>query len=204
MCDDVLFGMFGKAHLFVKVVLKAVFGILVVAMMSLSAHGNDTIVAKEKNTEADSLAEVRQISKEIQGLKEEVVLLNKDLRLMEEALLFPSSTRFSVFVSVSSGRFFTLESIKLKLDGKLVSTHLYNESQRQALVRGGVQKLYVTNLNTGKHVATAFFTGVGPNGRDYKRAVDLDFDKLDGSGYLELVVSDDGAIQEPVFRIKQW
>ncbi len=123
---------------------------------------------------------------------------------MEEALLFPSSTKFSVFVSVSSGRFFTLKSIKLKLNGELVSAHLYSEQQRQALLQGGVQKFYVTNLNAGKHTATAFFIGEGPNGREYKRGIDLAFEKGETSGYLELIISDDGAIEEPVFRIKQW
>jgi hypothetical protein len=156
------------------------------------------------NIEESSLSEVKKISKEIQGLKQEVIALNKDLKLMEETLLFPSSTKFSVFVSVSSGRFFSLEGIKLKIDGELVSSHIYSDKQRQALIRGGIQKLYVTNLNTGKHKATVFFTGVGPNGRDYKRAIDLDFEKTPGSGNMELVVSDDGSIQEPVFNIKQW
>ena len=154
--------------------------------------------------EAEALSEVRQISKDIQSLKQEVVALNRDLRLMEETLLFPSSTKFSVFVSVSSGRFFTLEGIKLKINGELVSSHLYTDKQRQALVRGGVQKLHVTNLNPGKHNVTAFFTGLGPNGRDYKRAVDFDLNKTSGSGHMELVITDDGKIQEPVFRIKQW
>lgn len=162
------------------------------------------LLAISSTSEQAALSEVKKISKEIQDLKQEVVSLNKDLRLMEETLLFPSSTRFSVFVSVSSGRFFTLESIKLKIDGKLVSSHLYTDKQREALIRGGVQKLHVTNLNTGKHLVTAFFTGVGPNGRDYKRAVDLDFEKTQGSGHLELVITDDGKIQEPVFQIKQW
>ncbi|MBX2809590.1 MAG: AraC family transcriptional regulator [Cellvibrionaceae bacterium] len=162
------------------------------------------MIADAATPEEASLSEVRKISKEIQHLKQEVVSLNKDLRLMEEALLFPSSTKFSVFVSVSSGRFFKLNSIKLKLDGQWVSAHLYSDKQRQALVQGGVQKLYVTNLNAGKHTVTAFFVGEGPNGREYKRGVDFAFEKGDTSGYLELIVTDDGAIQEPVFRIKQW
>ncbi len=162
------------------------------------------IGAMAANENAESLSEVKRISQDIQDLKREVISLNKDLRLMEEALLFPSSTRFSVFLSVSSGRFFTLESVKLKIDGKVVSTHVYSDKQREALTRGGVQKFYVTNINEGKHLVTAFFTGVGPNGRDYKRAIDLDFEKGPGSGYLELVVTDDGAIQEPVFKIKRW
>ncbi|MEO0443695.1 MAG: AraC family transcriptional regulator [Pseudomonadota bacterium] len=151
-----------------------------------------------------AMPELKALSKEIQQLKQEVLLLNKDLRLLEETLLFPSSTKFSVFVSVSSGQFFTLESVKLKINGELVATHIYSDRQRQALVRGGVQRFHVTNLNTGKHTATAFFTGVGPNGRDYKRAVDLHFEKSPNSGYLELLVTDNGLIQEPVFNIKQW
>lgn len=156
------------------------------------------------NPEADALDEVRKLSRDIQTLKQEVVLLNKDLRLMEEALLFPSSTKFSVFVSISSGKFFTLNSIKLKINGEQVSAHIYSDSERQALVQGGVQRFHITNLNEGKHTATAFFTGLGPNGREYKRGIDIEFEKNNVSNYMELAISDDGSIQEPVFLIKQW
>ena len=156
------------------------------------------------DAEAAALNEVRKLSRDVQTLKQEVVSLNKDLRLMEEALLFPSSTKYSVFVSVSSGKFFTLNGIKLKIDGEMVAAHLYTNEQREALVQGGVQRFHVTNLNSGKHTATAFFTGVGPNGREYKRGIDVEFEKNDASGYMELNITDDGAVQEPVFRIKQW
>lgn len=152
----------------------------------------------------DALTEVRKISANIQSLKKDVIELNKDLKLMEETLLFPSSTRFSVFVTVNSGQFFTLESVKFKLDGEFVATHIYSDRQREALLHGGVQKLYMTNLNGGKHTATAFFTGVGPGGREYKRAANLDFEKKTGSQYLELVVTDDETTQEPVFEFRQW
>lgn len=152
----------------------------------------------------DALTEVRKISTNIQSLKKDVITLNKDLKLMEETLLFPSSTRLSVFVTVNSGQFFTLESVKFKLDGEFVATHIYSDTQRRALLRGGVQKLYMTNLNEGKHTATAFFTGLGPGGREYKRAANLDFEKNPGSHYLELVVTDDETTQEPVFEFRQW
>lgn len=158
----------------------------------------------EKQTADAALTAVKAISKNIQSLKKDVIALNKDLRLMEEQLLFPSSTKFSVFVSLDTGQFITLESVKLKLDGKLVVTHLYSDKQRQAMSRGGIQKLYITNLNEGKHTATAFFTGIGPNGRPYKRAENLEFEKGPGSGYIEIAISDDGSVQEPVFEIKQW
>ncbi|HCM05851.1 MAG TPA: AraC family transcriptional regulator [Oceanospirillales bacterium] len=140
----------------------------------------------------------------MQGLKKSVVDLNKDLQLMEEELLFPSSTQLSLFVSLDIGQYFTLESVKVKLDGKQVVTHLYSERQRQALARGGVQRLYLTNLNLGKHTIVAFFTGIGPNGRPYKRATELEFQKKQGSQYLELAIIDDSAKQEAKFTIKQW
>ena len=159
--------------------------------------------AVNKTTE-EALEEVQKISNDIQKLKLRVIDLNKDLRVMEEKLLFPTSTKYSVFVSLTTGQFFDLESIKLKLDGKFVATHVYSDKQRQALSRGGVHRLFVTNLSEGKHSATVFFTGIGSNDRSYKRAVNLDFTKGPASEYLQIAVSDDGATQEPIFELKQW
>jgi len=123
---------------------------------------------------------------------------------MEEKLLFPSSTKYSVFVSVTSGKFFDLESIKLKINGRFVATHIYSKKQRQAFLRGGIHKLYITNLSEGEHDVVAFFTGIGPGGRAYKRAAELKVDKGPGSQYLEIAISDDTVAQEPVFKMKQW
>ncbi len=161
-------------------------------------------VAKDSPSVVDTNAEIKKTSKNVQELKRQVIDLNKDLRLMEEKLLFPSSTKYSVFITLSSGQFFTLESIKLKIDDKFVATNIYSEKQRLAMIRGGVQKFYITNLNEGKHSATLFFTGVGPSGRDYKRASTIDFEKGAAGEYLEVAISDDSVTQEPVFNIKQW
>ncbi len=181
---------------------------LSIFFITLSASANDQNIdfsEQEKQQSAKrALDSVKTLSKEIQGLKKSVVDLNKDLQLMEEELLFPSSTQLSLFVSLDIGQYFTLESVKVKLDGKQVVTHLYSERQRQALARGGVQRLYLTNLNLGKHTIVAFFTGIGPNGRPYKRATELEFQKKQGSQYLELAIIDDSAKQEAKFTIKQW
>jgi|TARA_B100000446_G_C10503666_1_gene324106 hypothetical protein len=181
---------------------------LSIFFIALSASANDQNIdfsEQEKQQSAKrALDSVKTLSKEIQGLKKSVVDLNKDLQLMEEELLFPSSTQLSLFVSLDIGQYFTLESVKVKLDGKQVVTHLYSERQRQALARGGVQRLYLTNLNLGKHTIVAFFTGIGPNGRPYKRATELEFQKKQGSQYLELAIIDDSAKQEAKFTIKQW
>jgi hypothetical protein len=156
----------------------------------------------QKNQQASD--NIQQVSKNILELKHQVIVLNKDLRVMEEKLLFPSSTKYSVFVSMTSGQFFTPEGVRLKIDGKLVAAHLYSEKQRQAMIRGGVHKLYITNLNEGKHTATIFFTGLGHNQRPYKRASTIEFEKGSVGEYLEVAISDDSVTQEPVFKIKQW
>ncbi len=184
-----------------------IFGYLLISVELLAASQKSQQgigQSKAQKTQEKALTTLKSISKGIQSLKTDVVTLNKDLRLVEEKLLFPSSTKYSVFVSTNSGQFFTLESVKLKLDGRLVATHIYSDKQRQALSRGGIQKLYITNLNSGKHSATVFFTGVGPNGRAYKLANTLNFDKGSAGEYLELSVRDDGEAQEPYIVLKQW
>ncbi len=186
----------------------AKFGIILSVLLSSLVLAQDQSInfAKEARLKSsqNALDTVKNLSKEIQTLKASVVDLNRDLRLMEEELLFPSSTQASVFVSLDIGTFFTLESIKLKVDGKQVATHLYSEKQRKALARGGVQRLHLTNLNQGLHTVSAFFTGLGPNGRPYKRATELEFSKGLGSQYIELAIVDDMAKQEPIFTIKNW
>jgi hypothetical protein len=61
--------------------------------------------------EADPSDTARSLDEEVQGLKQEVLELNRDLFLLEEELLFPSSTQMSVFVSVDIGGYFDLDSI---------------------------------------------------------------------------------------------
>jgi len=188
-------------YLLQAVLLLSVF----IAHSSHSADQSIDFAAQAQQESAQqALNTVKKLSREIQSLKSSVVDLNKDLRLMEEELLFPSSTQASVFVSLDIGQFFTLESIKLKLDGKQVATHLYSDKQRHALARGGIQRLHITNLNQGLHTVSAFFTGLGPNGRPYKRGSELQFTKGKGSQYLELAIVDDLAKQEPVFTIRKW
>lgn len=190
--------------LFTLILLWSFYAVNSVAQNKSAATKDELKLYGDDKVAQQAISEVDALSDSIQALKSDVVVLNKDLRILEEKLLFPSSTKYSFFVSVNSGEFFKLESIKLKIDGRLVTTHLYTPAAREALARGGVQKLFVTNLSEGPHTVTVFFTGLGPNGRPFKRANELDFKKKSGEGYLEIAINDDGSIQEPVFELKQW
>jgi hypothetical protein len=140
----------------------------------------------------------------IQGLKQEAMELNRDLLVLEEELLFPASTQLAVFVSVDVGVLFDLDSVELKLDNSVVSSYLYTEREVRALHKGGVQRLYMGNLKTGKHELVAVFVGKGPRGRDYRRGTTLTFEKGTDPKYIELQVRDDTHGLQPEFRVKEW
>src|SRR6185437_14810720 len=134
--------------------------------------------------------DTRGLDQEVQGLKKDVVDLNRDLFVLEEELLFPANTQVAVFLSMDVGDFFALDSVQLKIDQKEVINYLYTPREVEALLRGGVHRLYLGNLKVGKHELVAFFSGKGPNDRDYKRGATLTFEKGIGAKYLELKIND--------------
>lgn len=147
---------------------------------------------------------VNDLSRDLQGLKTSVIALNRDLRVLEEDLLFPANTRLSVFVSLDVGEFFQLEGVELKIDGETVTSYLYSEAEREALAKGGMHRLHLGNVSAGEHTVSAFFVGLGPNGREYKRGTTLDFTKNAGPKYIELSIADSEARQQPEFGIREW
>jgi hypothetical protein len=154
--------------------------------------------------DAPAGGDFKSLDGEVQGLKKEVLDLNRDLFLLEEELLFPANTQVAVFLSMDVGTFFELDSVQIKLDDKEVTNYLYTEREVEALNRGGVHRIYLGNLKVGKHEVVAFFTGKGPHERDYKRGATLSFEKGVGAKYLELRISDRQSKQQPEFVVKEW
>jgi len=153
---------------------------------------------------AEAATDTRGLDQEIQGLKKDVVDLNRDLFVLEEELLFPANTQVAVFLSVDIGDFFALDSVQLKIDQKEVINYLYTPREVDALLKGGVQRLYVGNLKVGPHELVAFFNGKGPSDRAYKRGASLRFEKGVGAKYLELKIADRQRKLQPEFEIHDW
>jgi hypothetical protein len=153
---------------------------------------------------AEAATDTRGLDQEIQGLKKDVVDLNRDLFVLEEELLFPANTQVAVFLSVDVGDFFGLDSVQLKIDQKEVINYLYTPREVDALLKGGVQRLYVGNLKVGPHELVAFFSGKGPSDRAYKRGASLRFEKGVGAKYLELKIADRQRKLQPEFEIHDW
>jgi hypothetical protein len=149
-------------------------------------------------------ADTRGVDEEIQALKKDVVDLNRDLFSLEEELLFPANTQVAVFLSMDIGEFFALDTVTLRIDNKEVTKYLYTPREAEALLKGGVQRLFLGNVKLGKHELVALFTGKGPHGDDYSRGARLNFEKAVGAKYLELKISDRQRRLQPEFEIKDW
>jgi hypothetical protein len=153
---------------------------------------------------AEPPADTRALDETVQDLKKDVVDLNRELFVLEEELLFPANTQVAVFVSMDIGEFFALDSLTLKIDNKVVANYLYTPREAEALLKGGVHRVYLGNLKVGEHELVAFFSGKGPNERDYKRGANLKFEKGVGAKYLELKITDRQRRAQPEFAIKDW
>jgi hypothetical protein len=167
--------------------------------LCLSA-GTATAETSSTPTDGDAI----RPGQEMENLKQAALDLNRDLQILEEELLFPANTQLVVFVSLDVGDYFRLGAVKLKIGDSLVASHLYTDRQNDALSRGGIQRLYIGNLKTGAHELTAFFTGVGPENRDYQRAASMTLTKGQESQMLELRIRDSTATMQPEFEFKEW
>ncbi len=164
-----------------------------------------TCMAHAEPQQAATTAETpKALDDDIQALKQEVIALNRELFVLQEELLYPSGTQVAVFLSLDVGKYFTLDSVQLKVDNKVVTNYLYTERELQALQRGGVQRLYMGNLKAGEHEVIAIYTGKGPNGRDYRRGASHVLVKRLGPSFVELKIVDNTGSEQPDFSIKEW
>lgn len=172
--------------------------------LALAAAFAGLVLATGRPVLADEAAPDMSPDAELRDLKEELVALNRDLFLLEEELLYPASTQVAVYVSLDVGEFFALDGVELTVDEAHVAKYLYTEREVAALKRGGVHRLWVGNVKGGEHELVAVFTGRGPQGREYRRATSLSFEKGLGPQQLELSISDSEALQQPEFQVRNW
>lgn len=164
------------------------------ASQTANAQTSADVIASAANVDSQNLAD------QIETLKQAMINLNRDLFILEEDLLFPASTQVAVYLSMDVGEYFALDAVEIRIDGEVKTYYLYTSRQVNALYRGGVQRLYVGNVNQGQHELTAYFVGIGPKGREYKRAVSIEFTKEEDPIAIELGVIDSTSKQQPIFE----
>jgi len=160
--------------------------------------------AAEPATAVEPAPDTQALDEEVQVLKKDAVDLNRELFMLEEELLFPANTQVAVFLSMDVGEFFALDSVQIKIGGREVGNYLYTQREAEALLKGGVHRVYLGNLKVGEHELVAIFTGKGPNEREYRRGASTRFAKAVGAKYLELKITDRQLRGQPEFEIKDW
>jgi len=164
------------------------------------ADAGADVFAQKSPVELPPVEEGPSLDDDMEDIKQALVELKRDLVVLEEDLHFPASSQVSVFLSMDIGDFFQLDAVTLKVNGEQVAHHLYTERQVDALYRGGVQQVYLGNVRQGDNEITAFFTGRGPSGRDYRRAATIPFEKSFEPVFVELKISDSLAKYQPDFE----
>ena len=183
-------------------------GLVLLASLGL-AHAQDELQSLDdaepvQDADTSGAAATQNLGEEVEALKKAALQLNRDLLILEEELLFPANTQVAVFLSVDVGEYFRLDAVKLKIDDKLVASHLYTDRQNDALIRGGIQRLYIGNVKSGEHELTAIFTGIGPNEREYTRGATTRVNKDEDAKLIEIRVKDSTNKLQPEFDFKEW
>ena len=146
----------------------------------------------------------RALDEQIQDLKKDVVDLNSDLFVLEEELLFPANTQVAVFVSMDVGDFFALDSITLKIDNREVSNYLYTPREVAALLKGGVQRLYVGNLKVRQARAGGVLQRQGSERARLPARRQRSSSRRAWAPSISSSRSPTERAQQPEFQIKDW
>ena len=172
---------------------------LLILVMVMSA----SVYAQSPAGNSPEREEFRSLDEQVQGLKEDVIKINREMLLLQEKMLYPSSSQVSVFVSLEASNKFSLDAIELKLDDRLAQKHLYTYRELEALRKKGVQRLHTGNLNVGKHQLSVTVRGVTSVNSNYTRTAAFAIDKNTGPKLVELrVTSSTGG--KPDITLKEW
>ena len=163
--------------------MSKIIKIYVLIMVTLLI-GNITL-AQEVSRE-----QIKGLDEQVQDIKSDVLNIAAELNLLEEKLLFPSNTQVAIFVSLTEGETFRLDSIDLTLDDKEVAHHLYTYKELEALRKGGVQRLYTGNIVTGKHPLAVVFRGRTSGGSDIEKTGTFTVQKNVGPGLVEITLAE--------------
>jgi len=137
----------------------------------------NTALSGNKNTVPPDQQQMRGLDEQVQGVKSDVLSISQELSRLEEKLLYPSGTQVAIFVALAKGDQMRLDSVRLQIDGQLVTQHIYSAKELEALRKGGVQRIYVGNVTTGDHQLDVLVDAKLDDGKDFSRTERLTFRK---------------------------
>jgi hypothetical protein len=135
------------------------------------------IKAAPAEAESISKEQMQSLDEQIQEIKSDALGIAAELSGLEEKLLYPSNTQVAVFVSLEEGESFRLDSVRIQIDGEQVAHYIYSFKELEALKKGGVQRIYTGNIQTGEHQLEVSVAGKGSGGKDLSASEIFSFRK---------------------------
>jgi hypothetical protein len=145
-----------------------------------------------------------RIDREVQAIKQEMLDINRDLALLEAELLYPAEHRLTVFLSLGSNTTMDIDALEIDLNGESLVYHRYSDAEMEALRKGGVHKAYIGSIEKGEHVLRAQLSGTGRRDQVFDIVNSARFTKLQGTRYVELLVSESTLRGVPHLTIQSW
>jgi len=172
------------ARLSIVILLVLVFSLAGLSAAAVSGDKNaassadkSTAPPADKNTAPLDQQQMRGLDEQVQEVKSDALNISQELSRLEEKLLYPSGTQVAIFVALAKGDPMRLDSVRLQIDGQLVTHHIYSAKELEALRKGGVQRIYVGNVSTGDHQLEVLVDGKLEDGKDFSRTERLTFRK---------------------------
>jgi len=141
---------------------------------------------------------------EINSLKSEILLLNRDLSTLEQEILYPLLSQFSVFLSTTDQHTFKHGEITVKIDGQTIASNIYSAKTIKALFNDGVQHLYVGKLKQGKHQLQLSYIWIDEENVPTKGELTHAFTKEFQAKHLELTIVKKSSKNPSLFRVIEW
>lgn len=158
--------------------LKVNLSMFLIVILSFAVHAAE--VSKEQ---------IKGLDEQVQEIKSDVLSIAAELNQLEEKLLYPSHTQVAVFVSMARGEKFRLDSVDISLDGKSVTHHIYTFKEQDALIKGGMQRIYTGNIRTGAHVLQVNLRGKSAGGIDFEKTKKVTVKKDAGPKIVEVTLA---------------
>lgn len=156
-------------------------------VLSFAAYGQEV-----------SKKQIKGLDEQVQEIKSDVLSIAAELNQLEEKLLYPSNTQVAVFVSLVSGETFRLDSVEIRLGGKPVAHHIYTFKELEALQKGGVQRIYTGNIQSGPHDLQVSVIGKSAGDTDFRKTENFNVNKDLGPKIVEI------SLAAQSITLKEW
>ncbi len=159
----------------------------IIGLMCLGA----TLPGVARGQESDLQAkELLLLHAPLEVARKTLVDISSELLVLRETTQFPERSQVVVFLTMDKLPRFQLESIELQVDDKVVSNYNYTSKEKDAIQKGGFQRLYLGNASVGAHTVKALFKGKMPGAQEYSGSVSYNFRKAERANILTLGIYD--------------